>query len=419
MSKTLQKKFIVTAMIAVTVLLAVVLGAINLGNALSQARQSDRLLTSLAMQEGFGPVPRFDDFDDFDGEGFPGRRQNRGGFFRDPLNEDSRMSALYFVVRMDDEGQVLDVDLRNISSVTEEEAAELALRAVAADTRGYGRIGDLKYQFVEPAEGIRSCVFLDVSQQLRSVRRTAALSALAGVLAWGAMLALVWALSRRAIRPIAENMQRQRQFVTDAGHELKTPLAIIQANVEAMELTGGENKYSRNIRSQVQRLSGLTQNLLTLARMDESSAPLQLETVDLSALAASALDMFREPAALKELTVEAYIAEGVTLHANRQQMGQLLSILLDNAVKYCPAGGALRLSLRQEDKAVLRLRNTVEDTVDTERIFDRFYRADSARSQKGGGFGIGLSAAEAIVRLHKGEISASCENGEIEFTVRL
>ena len=416
MSKTLQKKFVVTAMIAVTVLLAVVLGAVNLFNALTQARQSDQLLTALAMQEGFGPVPRFDG--EFDGQAPSFRREARGGFFREPLTEDSRMSALYFVVRLDSEDQVQSVDLRHISSVDEEEAAALALQA-AADSRGYGRIGDLKYQFVEPADGCRACVFLDVSQQLRSVRRTAALSALAGVLAWGAMLVLVWALSRRAIRPIAENMQRQRQFVTDAGHELKTPLAIIQANVEAMELMGGESKYSRNIRSQVRRLSGLTQNLLTLARMDESSAPPQLEAVDLSALAISSLDMFRESAALKELAVEADIREGVMVQANRQQLGQLLSILLDNAVKYCPRGGRVALSLSQEDKAVLRLRNTVEQPVDTERIFDRFYRADSARTQQGGGYGIGLSAAEAIVRLHKGEIGAAMSGDEIEFTVRI
>ena len=162
MSKTLQKKFVVTAMIAVTVLLAVVLGAVNLFNALTQARQSDRLLTALAMQEGFGPAPRFDG--DFDGQEPPFRREERGGFFREPLTEDSRMSALYFVVRLDSENQVQSVDLRRISSVDEEGAAALALQA-AADNRGYGRIGDLKYQFVEPAEGCRVCGSLFFAQR--------------------------------------------------------------------------------------------------------------------------------------------------------------------------------------------------------------------------------------------------------------
>ena len=413
MIRTLQKKFVVTAMIAVTVLLLTVLGLINGVNALSQSRQSQRLLTSLAMQEGFGPAPRPE-------EGpFPGGpREDRGGFFQEPLTEDSRMAALYFAVRLDAEDRVLDVDLRRIASVTEEEAAALALQTLSG--RGYGRLGSYRFQIVEPAEGFHTVLFLDVSQQLRAVRRIAALSALAGLLAWCAMLVLVRALSRRTIRPIAENMQRQRQFVTDAGHELKTPLAIIQANVDAMELTGGESKYSRNIRSQTVRLSGLMQNLLTLARMDESSAPPDVEELSLSQLTAEQLESFRAPAELRQLGLEADIQEGVTVLASRQQMAQLLSTLLDNAVKYCAEGGRIALSLRREDRAVLRLRNTVGDEdVDVERLFDRFYRADSARSQKSGGYGIGLSAAQAIVRLHKGELSAARDGVDIVFTVQL
>lgn len=409
MTKALQKKFVVTAMIAVTLLLIAVLGAVNLVNALSQSRQSDRLLQSLAMQEGFGPTLRRE-------EEPPGRP---GGFFREPMTEDSRMAALYFVVRLDAEDQVLGVDLRRIASVDRAQAEALAVQA-AAGGRGYGRIGDLKYQIVETADDCRSCIFLDVSQQHRSILRVAALSALAGLLAWAAMLLLVRALSRRAIRPIAENMERQRRFVTDAGHELKTPLAIIQANVDAMELTGGENKYSRNIRGQTERLSSLTQNLLTLARMDESSAPPELTELSLSELAAESLEMFREGAALKTIAVETEIADDVHVRGDRQQLQQLLSILLDNAVKYCPEGGRLSLGLRQEAGAVLRIANSLGDErPDTEHIFDRFYRADSARSQKGGGYGIGLSAAQAIVRLHRGEIGAACEDDEIVFTVKL
>ena len=408
MIQTLQKKFIVTAMIAVTVLLALLLGGLNLANALTQLHQSDRMLQSLAMQEGFGPSPRFD------GD-FPGRP----GLFREDLNEDSRMSALYFVVRLDSEGQVQNVDLRHIASVDKEEAEALATQAME-NSRGYGRIGEMKYQLVETAADCQSLIFLDIGMQQRSVLRTAVLSVMAGILAWCAMLVLVWALSRRAIRPIAENMERQRQFVTDAGHELKTPLAIILANTEAMELTGGETRYSRNIRSQVTRLSGLTQNLLTLARIDESSVPPDLTELPFSQLALESLEMFREPASLKNIRMEEEIPEGLCLRANRQQMSQLLSILLDNAVKYCPEGGRIALELRQEDKLVLRLRNTAPaEKVDVERIFDRFYRADSSRSRKSGGYGIGLSAAQAIVQLYKGQLRAAYEGDDIVFTVKL
>ena len=166
----------------------------------------------------------------------------------------------------------------------EDEARALAARALASG-KDSGRLDSYRFQIVEPAEGTKTVILLDVSTQRYNVLRVAALSALAGGLAWGAMLVLVMALSRRAIRPIAENMERQRQFVTDAGHELKTPLAIIQANLDAMELMGGESKYSRNIRSQTRRLSDLMQNLLTLARIDENSVPMDLSEVDLSALA--------------------------------------------------------------------------------------------------------------------------------------
>ena len=409
MIRTLQKKFTVTAMIAVTVLLAVLLGAINAVNAVSQVSESNRLLEMIAASEGFGPVPLFDE------EEPDGRR----GFWQEPLTEDRRMSALSFAVRYDSEGAVKSTDLRHIASVGEEEVASLAQQALESG-KSAGRLLNYRYRIVEPAPDCRTVVFLDVSQQRHNVLRVAALSALAGLLAWCAMLVLVTALSRRAIRPIAENMERQRQFVTDAGHELKTPLAIIQANLDAMELMGGESKYSRNIRSQTQRLSGLMQNLLTLARIDENSVAMDLAAVDLSALAGEQLEMFRAPAELKKLALSSEIVPGVTVQANRAQLAQLVSTLLDNAVKYCPEGGAITLTLKGGDKAVLTLRNTVSAPVDTARIFDRFYRADSSRNQKSGGFGIGLSAAEAIVRLHKGSISANMDGDDaVVFTVKL
>ncbi len=408
MIRTLQRKFTVTAMIAVTVLLALLLGAINAVNAVSQLTESERLLEMIASSEDFGPALLFD-------EEPVGRR----GFLQEPLTEDRRMSALSFAVRYDSEGAVKSTDLRHIASVGEEEAVALASQALETGQKS-GRLLSYRYRVVEPAPDCRTVVFLDVSQQQHNVLRVASLSALAGGLAWCAMLALVMALSRRAIRPIAQNMERQRQFVTDAGHELKTPLAIIQANLDAMELIGGESKYSRNIRSQTQRLASLMQNLLTLARIDENSTALDCTAVDLSALAAEQLDMFRAPAELKKLRFHADVAPGVTVQANRTQLAQLVSTLLDNAVKYCPEGGELALTLKGGDKATLSLRNTVSAPVDTARIFDRFYRSDASRNQKSGGFGIGLSAAEAIVRLHKGSITAQMDGTDaIVFTVKL
>ena len=410
MIRTLQKKFIVTAMIAVTVLLLVLLGAINAVNAVSASRESDQLLELVAAQEGFGPAPR----ERPAGLADPGRQ----GLFQRTPNEDDRLSAPSFSVRFTAAGELESVDLARVASLTEEEAASLAREALASGRTG-GRLGNRKFKIVDPSPDRRTVVFLDVSSQRFDLLRVAALSGLLGLAAWIAMLALVAALSRRAIRPIAENIERQRRFVTDAGHELKTPLAIILANLDAMELTGQESKYSRNIRSQASRLSTLMQNLLTLARIDENAVPPDTARLSLTELCRESAEMFRAPAELRRITLTTDIAEGVYVSGNRVMLQQLLSTLLDNAVKYCPEDGEIGFRLRQEDRAILRISNsTGEERPDLARLFDRFYRSDSARSQKGG-FGIGLSATQAIVRQHKGEIAAHYEGDTIVFTVRL
>ena len=407
MTKTLQKKFTVTAMIAVTLLLVLLLGAINLVNQLSASRESDALLEMLAAQEGFGPAPRMEHPDGED-----------EGLFRRRPDENDRMTALTFSVRFSAEGEAEAVNLDRIADLSEEEAVALGQQALASG-KNAGRLGTKKYRLVQAAPGGCTAVFLDVSRQRHELLRLAALSALGGAGAWLAMLALVSLLSRRAIRPIAENMERQRRFVTDAGHELKTPLAIIQANAEALELLGGESKYSRNIRAQTARLTELTKNLLTLARFDEAATPV-LSELDFSALVREAMDSFRTPAERKGLRLTSELEENLSVRGDREQLRQLCSILLDNAVKYCPEGGALSVTLGRKEGAVLRVANTAADqSADPTRLFDRFYRADDSRSRDTGGFGIGLSAAQAIVRLHRGEISAAYEGDALVFTVRL
>ena len=409
MIRTLQKKFTVTAMIAVTALLVLLLGGINLFNVLSVTRDGGELLQLLSAQEDFGPVPR----DEF-------LRAREDGVFRRSPDAGDRMSALTFTVRFDGEGNCVGKDLSRIADLGEEEALALAGQALDSG-QSSGRIGNLRFRIVQPAPEFRTVVFLDLSRQAHELLRVGALSGLGGLAAWLAMLILVRALSRRAIRPIAENMERQRRFVTDAGHELKTPLAIIRANTEAMELVGGENKYSRNIKDQVTRLTDLTANLLTLARFDEGAALADRQELDLAALLRELWDSFLAPMELKRLQTTLKLPERLPLMGSPGQLRQLGSILLDNAVKYCPEGGTISLCLsREEKRAELSLANTVSERVeDPQRLFDRFYRADSSRSRETGGNGIGLSAARAIVQAHKGTIRAAYEGEQIVFTVSL
>lgn len=433
MIKTLKRKFIVAAMIAVTVLLVALLGAVNAVNAWSTGRETARLLEELVQMENDGPpelpegeLPSFPEGEEPperpEGEG-PFRRDEgpRGGFMSEPLTENDRLSAVYFVVRVRD-GAVTATDVSRISEVTEAAAAAYGLSALNAGARE-GRIDSYRYASDRNMEGETVYVFLENSTRRNAVLRVAALSALAGLGGWLLMLGLVVLLAKRTIAPIAENMERQRQFVTDAGHELKTPLAIIQANTEAMELINGENKWSRNIKAQTARLTELTRNLLTLARAEEVPNEGSFSVLDLSALTEKTIQMFQTPMEQKRLRLEAELAPGVTVRGSETQLGNLCSILFDNAVKYATQGSALKLSLKSGEKScTLQLENRCDKLPDCppERLFDRFYRGDSARTQSGGGFGIGLSAAQVITLQHRGRLEAEYPaEDRIAFTVTL
>lgn len=442
MTRTLQKKFIVTSMIAVTVLLALLLGLLNGFNAWSNARRSERLAEVLLRTELIvgraeeppgnpppeGELPP-DGEQPPEGERPPNEtREEREldtlmehrGFLQEPLTEDDTRSAIFFTVRIAADGTA-EADVSR-TSVSEEDAVAMA-QSLAAQGKSSGRQDSYRYSSQPLPDGGTFWVFLDTTGASRSVLRVALLSLLLGAAAWCLMLLLVILLSKKAIRPIAQNMEKQRNFVTDAGHELKTPLAIIQANAEALELCGGENKYTKNIREQVGRLGGLMQDLLTLARADGGQAALKLQPVDLSETAEQTLQSFQTPMELRSLRLEKEIAPALTVNGDRTLLTRLISILADNAVKYAAEGSTVRFRLYAADRTVcLQTSNRCPALPDCapSKLFDRFYRADEARTQKSGGSGIGLSAAQAIAQAHRGRISAAYEGGDtVIFTVTL
>lgn len=413
MIKILQKKFIITAMIAVSILLVVLLGVINLVNAWAISQKSDKLLSVLSKNES-EQAPMAPDM----GKG------NRG-FFLPALTEDEKMSAVYFTVRFDHTNIIARVDVNHISSVTESQARDIA-SAVCDRDSSHGKTGTFKYTSSPTLDG-RGTVytFLDVSSDYKSILRILMLSLLTGGICWGLMLLLVILLSKKAIRPIAENMQKQRRFVTDAGHEIKTPLAIILANTEAMELHQGESKWSKNIREQVNRLTGLTQNLLTLAKADEDKPVLSSEHLSVTMVLVDTIRIFSEAMALKKLSLRKTVPSNsdIAIQADKEQISNLFSILLDNAVKYSVPESVVSISLTKEGKsATICFENTCEvlPSCRPEQLFDRFFRADAARTQKNGGCGIGLSAAKTIVEAYNGTIKASyLPENTITFIIRL
>lgn len=405
MLKTLRRKFVVTAMAAVTVLFLVLLGGINVVNWWLNSRDTDMML--LALSEGEGII-----------------RPDRGGdgLFHPPLDGDAAISAVYFAVRLDSEGEAIYTDVSRISSVTEEEAAEYA-EAAAASGQTKGREGRFKYRVTTSRNGRGSvAVFLDVSGDIRSMLIVAVLSLLAGAACWIAALLVVMLLSKRAISPIAESMKRQKQFITDAGHEIKTPLAIIRANADALELHQGESRWSRNIQRQTERMDELMKRLLTLARLDEGGAAAPVETeFSVSGLIEEAAAQFREPAEAAGLGLSSDIAPDLLMRGVPEAVTELAGILLDNAVKYSETGSRISLSLRREGgNIMLRVRNRCsEPPSEPERLFDRFYRGDAARTQSTGGSGLGLSIARALAESLDAELTVQrLDETDLEFAVK-
>lgn len=399
MTRTLQRKFVVTAMVAITVLILFLLGAINVANIVIVGNQIDRTLHVVSEHEGSAGELR----------PLPDSVTPRP-FMDAPKNDyDTIMSSNFFVVRFDRNGTILSTDVSRTSAITEEEAETLALR-IYESGQDSGRTGRFRYLLAaSPTGRVCTLVFLDTSGENLSYIRVLLLSGAVGLVCWGLMLVLVIFLSRRAIRPIVENMEKQKQFVTNAGHEIKTPLAIIQSNTEAMELYNGETKWSRNIKEQTVRLNGLMKNLLTLARMDEGAGQGRAEEFSLSDLMAQAVWSFSQPVEVRRITLQVDLQPEIRLRADPTQMEQLLSILLDNAVKYTNQGGTIWISLRREDKRVrFSVQNTCETLPDAppEKLFDRFYRSDAARTQKTGGYGIGLAVAQSIAAANRGTLRA-------------
>lgn len=233
---------------------------------------------------------------------------------------------------------------------------------------------------------------------------------------------LLLLLSGRVIRPFAENIERQKRFLTDVSHELKTPLGIISANTGVLELTKGKDEWTESIRNQVKRLDSLIKDLIELSKSEEYAKESEFTEFSVSQIAETNADSFRTLAQMQGKQLNAEIEPGVCMRGQEDSIIRLMTILLDNGVKYCDPSGTVVLRLRQKGRqVVLQVANPCRDmdTAQVPHLFDRFYRADSSRSRQSGGYGIGLSIARAVTEGHKGRIGAAYEAGNLVFTVVL
>ena len=347
-----------------------------------------------------------------DSEPFPGGRGK-------PFTAETPYSTRYFVLFYSADGTLERADLQNIASVTEDDT-DTYLAAAVSKGEGYGYCGSFRFLVTQLDDGRSMAIFLDCYQSHRAMRTVLVWSLAADAVCILLVLLLVVLLSRRAIDPVVRSAQQQKQFITDASHELKTPITVIATSLKVLEMEVGQQKWIDKARAQTEKLKELVNSLVTLSRMDEEESPLQMALFPVSDAVGETAESFREVAASQGHPLDVSIAPGLTYTGDQYAVRQLVSILLDNAVKYAAPGSPIALCLEKSRRGVtLKVSNTCENPgeIDTSRLFDRFYRADPARTA--GGFGIGLSIARGIAEGHRGAISAAVSGDVITFTAEL
>ena len=400
MIRKLRAKLIIASLLSLLLVLSVIIGVAGVLNYTSLVSDADSVLAILRENDGTFPL----------GDPPGGKdRFREGRRFSPELPYESR----YFTVFLSESGSVISVNTGKIAAVDTSTAIDYAVEAVASGAaRGFAD----DYRFTVYASGEEThVVFLDCGRELGSFRSFLATSAAVSAAGLLAVTLLLIFFSGRIVKPFSENYEKQRRFITDAGHELKTPMTIIGADADLLEMECGENQWLTDIRSQARRLTDLTNDLIYLSRMDEEQPRLQCIEFPLSDVAEEMALSFQGLARSQGKDLDLHIQPLLSCTGDEKAIRQLLSILLDNALKYSPAGGRLELRLEKQGRGVvLAVSNTAAEPVDREKLphlFDRFYRSDQSRSSQTGGYGLGLSIARSIVLAHKGRIRAESPDG--------
>ena len=470
MIKKLKRRFIMLAMASLIVLLSVIVAGMNILNYNSVVSNADDTLEMLSNNRGRLPLLFDDDYDEYydgyyedmgdifesmmpryedeyeedddsdsdtaDEPQAPYYKEDRGGRAPSWMTRDEAEETRYFTVLEDSSGNAVVINTDRIYAVDSTDAAVYAEKALASG-KEKGFVGDLRYSVSDSTSG-SMITFLDCGRTLGSFRAFLRASILMSLIGLIAVFFVILYFAGRIVRPVAESYEKQKRFITDAGHEIKTPLAIIKANIDLMDMELDNKRINKgelrenlgDINDQVDRLTGLTNDLVYLSRMEEADNSLVMTDVPLSDIVSETVSSFESLAWESGKAIAGDISEDVTVKGSTKELEKLLSILLENAIKYSipprvidcgededgmPVPPEIKVVLRREGKnAVLEVSNETENELTNEQlshVFERFYRMDSSRNSQTGGHGIGLSMANAIVNAHGGHISAHTKNG--------
>ena len=406
MIRSLRWKFIWIAMLSLLGTMTVLCVSIGVGNHWITTWRADRAI-SLLHQNGGTFLPPGAAFDPSD--------------FEFQVTPETAFETRYFIVELTEQREVKAVDLEHIAAFDRHSVTETVSKVIqAGGNRGY--VDYYRFGLFPSEDGGSTMIVMDCFLMLQAADNMLRITVIIFLVCALIVFLLLLYCSGRAIRPFAENLERQRQFVTDASHELKTPLSILSADLDLLSDSCGESQWLESARTQITRLDRLIKNLVELARTEETIEGDTIEEFSVTEIAQASVDAFQPAAKAVGKTLVAELAADINAKGVRDNFFCLFSILLDNAVKYCDPEGTICLSLSQHGRTIcISVSNPCKgiDTSQLSRYFDRFYRVDSSRSRSTGGYGIGLSTANAIVIRHHGHMTNSYADGVITFTAKI
>ena len=402
----LQRRFVIIAMIVSFMVTGIIYAFITLGNYNLIANIADSLINSIV--ENNGEMPEF--------------KEKQGSVY----TKETKYTTRYFYANVDSHGKITNMNMNYIASIKPEEV-DSVLNSIYQLKNNKGFYDVYRYRIIPGDNGNKTVVLLDCSSSLDAFQRGTIKGVYIIEIGLLCMLILFAGFSKRVLSPIIENIEKQKQFIANAGHELKTPIAVILANAEVLEMTE-ENEEKLDIikstKSQAERLSELTGSLLNLAKAEEGKVDLNFQEFSITELIQEQINTMKTLAKGKEIVFEIEKDENIIIKGDKNSIKELIIILLDNAIKYSNVDGKIEIYAKKQGKNNCKLRfiNTCEDVkkIDTKKIYERFYREDKSRNKKKDGYGIGLSMAKSIVDMHKGRIfTYITKDQKICFTVLL
>lgn len=407
-----RKKFIAFSTAALLLVIITIVGSISGVTYYRSHQEVNSVLEILSDNEGQIPARQV-----------PQQPQT---FSQPRFTRESLFQYRYFSVNLAQDTGKMSVDNAHILSVSPTEIKRLTKRVMARrQTQGRILYKRTTYAYQVKKNGNHvMVVFLDESLMMAKAREVTNFGLLLGAISLLLYTIVLVIFSKAAIRPIIQAEERQKEFITNAGHELKTPLSVISANTEMQEMMNGEDELTASTKQQVSRLTKLIGYFVSMARLQEKPT-MDLVPINASDVANRVVDSFKNMITSDGKQFKKSVTSNLFVRADEHYFYELISILLDNANKYCDAKGDVFLTLKRGKRkrnAVLTVTNSYADgeNVDYNRFFERFYREDKARTvSKKSGYGIGLSMAQNIVKRFGGQISARYANGRISFIVRM